>query len=157
MDSLCMYITLKAASRRLPLLQAAAGKLESTVQKRSHPQTAQTPSPAAPGFLRPASCRPPPSSTAGAVLAEVAGMLPTAAGHGWLEGCDSGHSPAQSQGSMGGKGQAVPAAAACFCGVEGCCGCSIQSSLQTAGTVPPAALTLCAHAHMFPVARGSLG
>ena len=140
----------------LPSLQVAAGKLDSAVQKHSHPQTAQAPSPAAPRFLSPANCHPPPSSTAGAVLAAVARTLPTAAGHGWLEGCEGGHSPAQGQGSMGREGQAMPAAAACFCGMEGCCGCSVQSGMQTAGTTPPAASITHVRPYTFPIAKGSL-
>ena len=138
------------------LLQAAAGKLDGAVQKHCHPQTAQAPSSAAPRFLSPASCCSPPSSTAGAVLAAVASTLPTAAGHGWLEGCEGGHSPAQGEGSMGREGQAVPAAATCFCGLEGCCSCSVWPGLQTAGTFAPCGVHTTANAYTFPLARDSL-
>lgn len=135
MDCLCIYArSFQAASWLWP--QAAAGQLESAFKKHSHPQTAQTPSPAAPCLLSPASCPPPASSTAGALLGAVAGAFPTAAGHGWLEGCEGGHSSAKGPGSMGREGQAMPAAATCFCSMEGCGSCTVQSGLQIAGTCP---------------------
>ena len=114
-------------------LQAAVSRLDSLVQRHSSPQSTQAPSLAAQMFCSPASRHRRAGSTAGAILAAVAGALPPTEGRNGVEGCEGGCSQAEGEGSLGVAGQTVPAPEACVCGMESSGGGALRSGMQAAG------------------------